>query len=103
MRVLREVEHKLRGRGVDKLEGLNPKGGDVLWVQYRDHVSSVRYKTFTGICLRVVKGGMCVLANSIGGVEVTYGFHSLSPNIKEVKKVQSSNRGGRARIEYKRF
>lgn len=102
MGVLVKVKSGLKNQSKDILAGLDIRGGDVLWIQYRDHVNSVRYKTFQGTCIAVMKRGLdtvFTLRTIIGGVGVEFRFHSLSKNIRQVKKVRTrAERGGRIKL-----
>jgi ribosomal protein L19 len=80
-------------------KALKLRGGDTVWMEYRDYVDSQRFKTFTGICLGKSKKGFdetVVLRSVVGGVGVEFGFHSLSKNLKKLNVVESATkRGGR--------
>ena len=77
------------------------KGGDVLWVEYRDALRSRRYKTFSGKCLSKVKRGddtVIILRNTIEDIGVEYGFNVKSRNILEIKQVKHhKGKGGRVK------
>ena len=99
MSVLKEVQARLDQGHKDYFKKLSVKGGDLLWVQYRDHMNSVRYKIFQGVCISVVRGRLCSLESVVGGVKVVFRFNSLSENIRQVKKVRDrSKRGGRVKL-----
>lgn len=71
------------------------KGGDTVWIEYRDKAGNQRLKTLTGVCLSNSKKGLdntIVLRTAIGGVGVEYGFHTLSKNIKNIKLVRKNLR-----------
>lgn len=100
-----KVRSILQGQRADSLKDLNVHGGDVIWIQYRDHINSVRFKTFQGVCISIKqsnKGGyggqLCTLRTLVGGVGVDFCFHSLSKNIRQIKKVMKSNRSGRVKL-----
>ena len=99
---LNQVRNSVNTQLKDVLEGMSLRGGDILWIQYRDQVNSVRYKTFQGTCVRVVRRGLdtvFTLRTMLGGVGVEFRFHSLSKNIRQVKKVRTrAQRGGRAKL-----
>ena len=95
------LEKKIRGKEAVHPDVNRIKGGDVVWMQYREKIGSNRFKNFTGVCISKTKRGndtILVLRNTIGGVGVEYGFHSLSPNIRDIKQVRAkTKRGGRAK------
>lgn len=100
--ILEKVNTELKVNNRCALGGLEIKGGDVIWVKYRDHIRRMRYKRITGVCLRTVKkngGHLCVVRKVIGAVGVEFGFHSLALTVEQVRKVRSkSKRGGRAKL-----
>lgn len=102
MRVLDKIRGELKEQRSDSFRGLHICGGDILWVQYRDHIDSVRFKVYQGVCISVVEsdgGQVCTLRNIIGGVGVEYKFHSLSKNIRQIKKVRDkTGKGGRVKL-----
>lgn len=100
--LLSKVDSKVKNIHSCALGVTNLKGGDTVWVQYREHVKQLRYKNITGVCLRSMykKGDtVCVVRRDIGGIGVEYGFHTLSETVERVRRVRTRmKRGGRSKI-----
>ena len=61
---MEKVVNKVYGREERLRDSFSKiKGGDKLWVQYRDKVGLYRFKTIKGICLKNVKKGMLDLVS----------------------------------------